>query len=356
MNNVEKTAQTFEICGKVTEIRENNRGHINSTYLVCCGDKKYVMQKINKNVFKKPEQVMSNIIYVTQHIASKLCEAGKNTESCALHFVKTNEGKYFSVDGSGDYWRMYHFIEGECYESCETAELFCQVGEAFGEFQKQLSDFDASLLYETIPNFHNTASRYLDFERAVEQNLSGRAHLAQAEIEFVRRRKAVCDIIVKGIEDGKFPLRVTHNDTKLNNIILGDDGYCVIDLDTVMPGSMLYDFGDAIRFGASSAAEDETDLKKVFIKTELFESFTKGYLCGLGSSATKDEILALPEGARVITFETGMRFLTDYLNGDTYFRTAYPEHNIVRARNQFKLVADMENKMSELKKIVEKYI
>ena len=356
MENIEKIAKSFELGGEITKIKENHRGHINSTYFVYCGDKKYVLQKINKNVFKKPEEVMSNIVYVTEHIAEKLRAAGKNEESCALHFAKAKDGKYFSLDENGDYWRLYGFVEGECYESCETAELFCTVGEAFGEFQQQFADFDASLLYETIPNFHNTASRYLDFERAVEENISGRAHLAKEEIEFVRNRKAVCDIIVDGIKNGVFPLRVTHNDTKLNNIILNDDGFCVIDLDTVMPGSMLYDFGDAIRFGASSAPEDETDLSKVFVKTELFDAFTKGYLKGLGGRATKEEILALPEGARVITFETGMRFLTDYLNGDTYFKTAYPEHNIVRARNQFKLVADMEGKKAELDAIVERYI
>ena len=356
MNDIEKIFKSFDISGEYTKAEESNSGHINSSYVVYCGDKRYMLQKINKNVFKKPEEVMSNIICVTDHIKAKLSKAGKNENNCALHFIKSNTGKYFSVDENGDYWRMYDFVDGECYESCETAELFCQVGAAFGEFQQQLADFDASLLYETIPNFHNTASRYLDFERAVEENRSGRAHLAKDEIEFVRNRKAACNIIVDGINDGRFPLRVTHNDTKLNNIIISGDDFCVIDLDTVMPGSMLYDFGDAIRFGASSALEDETDLAKVFIKTDLFAAFTKGYLKGLGGSATKEEILALPEGARVITFETGMRFLTDYLNGDTYFRTAYPEHNLVRARNQFKLVSDMEDKMTELKKIVEKYI
>ena len=222
-----------------------------------------------------------------------------------------------------------------------------------------MADYPVEHLHETIPNFHNTVSRFADFRAAVEENRSGRADRAGEEIAFAMAREEKCSFIMDGIATGKFPLRVTHNDTKLNNVMLDDktgEGVCVIDLDTVMPGSVLYDFGDAIRFGASNAAEDEADLDKVYIRPDLFEAFTTGFIDGLGGALSAEELRALPMGAWMMTFEVGIRFLGDYLNGDVYFRTHYPEHNLVRARNQFKLVADIEAKMDELLKIVEVYI
>jgi len=356
--NIKDIASKFDFGGDVGEIKENKAGHINSTYFVHCGEKKYVLQKINKNVFKKPDEVMANIGLVTDHIREKLKAEGGDYENGSMFFLNSGDKNYF-VDDEGEYWRAYRFINGDCYDSCDSTKLFERVGRAFGRFQCHLADFDASTLYETIPNFHNTVSRYENLEASISKDVKDRVKLVEKEIAFVRERKAVCSIIVDGIASGKYPLKVTHNDTKLNNIIMNPEtgeGLCVIDLDTVMPGSMLYDFGDAIRFGAASAAEDETDLDKVYVNVDMFEAFAKGFVDGLGGSATTDEILAFPDAARIITLEIGMRFLTDYLDGDVYFRTEYAEHNLDRARNQFKLVADIESKLSELNKIVESII
>ena len=352
--NIKDIASKFDFGAEIDEIKENKSGHINSTYFVRCGGKKYVLQKINKNVFKKPEEVMANIGLVTEHIREKLKAEGGDHINGSMCFLNAGDKNYF-VDDEGEYWRAYRFIDGDCYDSCDSTELFMRVGRAFGRFQCQLADFDAEKLYETIPNFHNTVSRYENLEASVKKDVKARAASVSEEINFVRNRKDVCALIVNGIKEGKYPLKVTHNDTKLNNIIMNPEtgeGLCVIDLDTIMPGSMLYDFGDAIRFGAASAAEDETDLDKVFVKTDMFEAFAKGFVDGLGGSATKDEILAFPDAARIITLEIGMRFLTDYLDGDVYFRTEYETHNLDRARNQFKLVADIEAKLDELNKIV----
>ena len=360
MDKIIDIARKFCADKEIVSVSQLNAGHINDTHLVKCeGDYRLVLQKINKNVFKKPEEVMSNIGKVTDHIRAKLKAAGEDHVNGVLSFLSTEEGNLYYKDSDGEYWRAYVFVDGDCFQICESEDLFSRVGAAFGRFQQQLSDFDASELFESIKNFHNTESRYRDFETAVAVDVAGRASSVANEIEFVRSRKEVCSYIVKGIEDGTFPLRVTHNDTKLNNIIMDKvtgNGLCVIDLDTVMPGSMLYDFGDAIRFGAASAAEDETDLSKVFVRTEMFDAFTKGYISGLEGSATEDEIRAFPMSAKIITFEIGIRFLTDYLNGDVYFKTAYSEHNLDRARNQFKLVESIEEKMSVLNSIVEKYI
>ena len=241
----------------------------------------------------------------------------------------------------------------------ESAEMFTKVGFAFGQFQRQLADFDASRLHESIPNFHNTEWRFENLKKAIEENKSGRAHLVEDEIKFALDRKDITSFVNKSIADGSLTLRVTHNDTKLNNIMMDKvtgEGICVIDLDTVMPGSVLADFGDSIRFGASSAAEDETDLDKVYCRLDMFEAFAKGFIEGLEGSLSESEIRALPMGALILTYETGIRFLSDYLDGDVYFRVAHPNHNLDRARNQFKLVADMEEKMDEMKAIVEKYI
>ena len=356
--DIKDIASKFDFSGEIDEIKENKSGHINSTYFVRCGEKKYVLQKINKNVFKKPDEVMANIRLVTNHIREKLKAVGEDHENGAMYFLNAGDTNYY-IDDCGEYWRAYKFINGDCYDSCDSTELFERVGRAFGRFQCQLADFNASTLHETIPNFHNTVSRYKNLEASIEKDVKDRVKTVQKEIKFVRERKDVCSLIVDGIKDGKYPLKVTHNDTKLNNIIMNPEtgeGLCVIDLDTVMPGSMLYDFGDAIRFGAASAAEDETDLVKVYVKVDMFEAFAKGFVDGLGGSATKDEILTFPESARIITLEIGMRFLTDYLDGDVYFRTEYSEHNLDRARNQFKLVADIETKLSDLNRIVEKFI
>jgi len=358
------TADNFQLCGEVTHIEECHNGHINRTYFLTCrngeGSRRYVMQMINTNIFKKPDEVMENIVNVTGHIREGFKNKGIDPFRRTLNVIYTKDGKWGYEDHEGRYWRTYDFVEdADCYMQVESAEMFEKVGFAFGQFQRQLADFDASVLYESIPNFHNTEWRYANLEKAIEENKSGRAHLISDDIKFALDRKEITSFINKSIADGSLALRVTHNDTKLNNIMIdreSGEGVCVIDLDTVMPGSVLADFGDSIRFGASSAAEDETDLDKVYCRLDMFESYAKGFITGLEGSLSESEIRALPMGALILTYETGIRFLSDYLDGDTYFRTEYPNHNLDRARNQFKLVRDMEEKMDEMKAIVEKYI
>ncbi len=357
--DTKKIVSAFDFPSKNNiSIDECKIGHINSTFFVNCTDNRYVVQRINKSIFKRPEEVIANMVGVTNHIRQKLALSGGDVTNGTLQFVKSGD-LYYHIDEDGEYWRAYRFVDGNCYESCDTCELFERVGAAFGNFQNQLADYPANTLFEVIPSFHHTAARFEAFEEAVAADVCGRAKDCAAEIAFIRARRDVCSFIVNGLADGKFPLRATHNDTKLSNVIMNKEtgeGLCVIDLDTVMPGSLLYDFGDAIRFGASSAAEDETDLTKVFVKTDMFEAFTKGFVKSLADSITEAELLALPESARVLTLETGIRFLTDHLQGDTYFRIHREGHNLDRARNQLKLVADLEAKMPTLDAIVAQYL
>ena len=355
-----KVASAFQLCGEVVHIEECHNGHINRTYFISCkngdGIRRYVMQMINTGIFKKPDEVMENIVNVTAHIRAGYEKQGIDAFRRTLNVIFTNDGKWGYVDEEGRYWRTYDFVEdADCYMQVESAEMFTKVGYAFGQFQRQLSDFDAGVLHESIPNFHNTEWRYANLEKAIAENKSGREHLIPDDIKFALDRKEITSFINKSIADGSLALRVTHNDTKLNNIMMDratGEGICVIDLDTVMPGSVLADFGDSIRFGASSAAEDETDLDKVYCRLDMFEAFAKGFAGAIGTHIGDDELDALPDAAKIITFETGMRFLTDYLDGDNYFRTHYPNHNLDRARNQFKLVSDMESKAQELKNII----
>lgn len=362
MNEIQlrEVASHFAFSAEPTVFELCENGHINGTYFVTCADgRRYVMQKINTTIFTQPDEVMANIIGVTEFLKEKIAAAGGDPDRETLTVVGTSEGGVAYVDPDDGYWRAYYCIEGATSHQSADAELFAKAARAFGNFQRQLADYPADTLCETIPNFHNTVSRMADFKAAVAADKAGRAAEVADEIAFAMAREGKCSFIMDGIADGSLPLRVTHNDTKLNNIMMDDEtgeGICVIDLDTVMPGSVLYDYGDAIRFGASSAAEDETDLDKVYVRTDLFDAFTGGFIEGLGGSLTEAELRALPMGAWMMTFEVGIRFLADYLNGDVYFRTHYPTHNLDRARNQFKLVADMETKMGELEAIVEKYI
>jgi Ser/Thr protein kinase RdoA (MazF antagonist) len=365
--DIKSVIEQFDYVGEAVRIKDCNKGHINGTYFVECKvegnekdrKQKYVLQSINTSIFKRPDHVMSNIVNVTGHIKKKLIAEGKDPAVGTLNIVLTKDGHPFYVDAAGRFWRSYIFVEGDCYQYGDSPALMEKVGKAFGHFQMQLSDFDASVLYESIPNFHNTVSRFADFEKAVKADVMGRAEGVKNEIGFILDRRDKCSFIVDGISEGIFPLRVTHNDTKLNNIVMDPEtgeGKCVMDLDTVMPGSVLADFGDAVRFGASSAEEDEKDEEKVFLRLDMFESFVKGFTEGLEGSLTEAELRALPMGVLVITLEQSIRFLEDYLRGDVYFRTHYQGNNLDRARNQMKLVSDMESKMDEMNKIIEKYI
>lgn len=358
-------SEHFAVEGNPVEVAECNNGHINHTFFVTLnndGEKsRYVLQRINTSIFTDYRGLMNNISAVTEYLREKYRLDGyADYERRTLTVIPSTKGENYYVDDLGNVWRMYKCIENAtCYQAVESDEMFKKVGAAFGRFQKDLADFDASVLCETIKNFHNTESRLSDLYKAIEENKAGRADSIKAEIEFVSSRADLCSSIVSKIQSGEIPLRVTHNDTKLNNIMMDDasgEGICILDLDTVMPGSALYDFGDSIRFGASSAAEDETDLSKVYMREDMFRAFADGFLCAVGDSLTDNEIRMLPLGAVVITLETGIRFLTDYLNGDTYFKTAYPEHNLDRARNQFKLVSDMEGKADAMNAAVAQYL
>ena len=359
---IDEAIAHFAIEGTVIEKCPYGNGHINDTFLLVYdtpeGKKRYILQRMNHSIFKNPPMLMENMTHVTQYLREIILAQGKDPDRETLNVVKTREGESFYRDTDQNYWRVFPFIEGSiCLEKVESPKDFYDSGAAFGNFQKMLADYPAKTLYETIPDFHNTPSRFRNFQNAVAQDKLGRAAMAEKEIAFAMARKEQASALTDLLKEGKLPLRVTHNDTKLNNILFDADtkeALCIIDLDTVMPGLSLYDFGDSIRFGASTGAEDEQDLSKVELDLSLFEAFTKGYLEGCGGSLTETETQMLPMGAKLMTFECGLRFLTDFLEGDTYFKIHRENHNLDRARTQFKLVADMEAKWADMAEIVNK--
>ncbi len=332
-------------------------GHINTTYLVE-STPRYILQRINTDIFRRPDQVMDNIAAVTDHLRKKIIAEGGNPNRETLTLIPTVDGKPYYEAPNGDCYRLYLFIErAVSYDAAETPEMFAASAHAFGKFQKMLSDFPSEKLYETIPHFHDTGDRLRQFKEAIAADRAGRAASVKDEIDFYLARAAEVTIVTDAIADGSVPLRVTHNDTKLNNVMLDEktgEGVCVIDLDTVMPGSLLYDYGDSMRFGASSGAEDEIDLSKIWFDLTYFEAYTDAFLCELGESITKREIELLAFSAKLLTMECGMRFLTDYLNGDTYFKIHREHHNLDRTRTHIKLIADMEQKMDQMNAIVAK--
>ncbi len=349
--------------GTVIDIMPHGSGHINDTYLITLqtenqNNKRAILQRMNKNIFEKPIEVMENVMRVTSFLRKKIIQNGGDPERETLNVILTKEGKPYFVDSKNDYWRGYVFVEdATSYDQVESPGDFYESAVAFGNFQKLLADYPAETLHETIEGFHDTKARFAVFQKAVAEDVCGRAAFVQEEINFVLAREDVANVFGDLLEKGELPLRVTHNDTKLNNIMIDNathKGICVIDLDTVMPGLAMHDFGDSIRFGASSAAEDETDLDKVWCEMNLFELYTKGFLEGCGGKLTDKEIELLPMGAKVMTFECGMRFLTDYLQGDVYFKTHRAGHNLDRCRTQFKLVSDMEAKWDIMNEIVKR--
>lgn len=357
---IQEVANAFNINGECTDISVIKTGHINNTYKVTYNNEgiitDYLFQKINTNVFKNPDKLMYNIIAVTKHLRNKIEKNNGDISREVLNFIPANDGKYyFYIEEGKEYWRICYFINNTY--SCdiiENADVFYNSGAAFGKFQGLLADFPGETLYETIPDFHNTAKRFEALKKAISDNIAGRADSVKDEIKFALEREKDCSVLVNLIDEKKLPLRVTHNDTKLNNILFDNDtdiGICIVDLDTVMPGLSLYDFGDSIRFGANTAAEDEKDLSKVSLSLELYEKYVKGYLSSAGKSLTEKEIELLPFASKIMTYECGIRFLTDYLNGDTYFKTAYTEHNLDRCHTQFMLVADIERKINEMIRI-----
>ena len=337
-------------------------GHINDTFLVVCNngerDYLYVLQRINTKIFKDPEALMNNIMGVTRHIRQKVKAEGGDPERETINIITAKTGEPYFRDSDGHYWKSYVYIDDvTCYDMVEKTEHFYQCGRAFGKFQGQLADYPAETLAETIPDFHNTPKRYETFEKAVAEDICGRAASVAAEIEFVRARADFMRTLTDLQSAGEMPLRVTHNDTKLNNSLIDNatgNAICIIDLDTVMPGLSVNDFGDSIRFGATTGAEDEPDLSKVNFDLSLYEAYTRGFLEGCAGRLCEKELWAMPVGAKMMTLECGMRFLTDYLQGDTYFRTHREGHNLDRCRTQFKLVADMEKAWDEMYAIIEK--
>jgi len=334
-------------------------GHINDTYIVH-SQPDYILQRINKNVFTNPPAVMENIQGVTEFLRAKIIENGGDPERETLNLIYTIDGKPYYEDENGEFYRVYKFIDNAVsYDLVEDPSQLYSAARAFGKFQNMLADYPAEKLHETIVDFHNTKARFKQFTDAVAKDAAGRAKDVQEEIQFVLDREADCSVVVDVIADGRIPLRVTHNDTKLNNVMLDYDtreALCVIDLDTIMPGSALYDFGDSIRFGAATAAEDEQDLSKVSMSLELYRTFTEGFLSACGDSLTEEEIKLLPIGAKMMTLECGLRFLTDYLKGDTYFKTHREGQNLDRARTQMTLVADMEAKMPQMEKMIQEVL
>lgn len=354
----------FQYEGVLTGDCPYGSGHINDTFLLTfsvpgTGEKKIILQRMNSEIFTNPVELMENIQNVTSYLRERIIENDGDPERETLNVIPTVENKSYYVDSQGDCWRSYKFITGATsYDKVEKREDFYQSAVSFGNFQRLLADYPAETLNETIKGFHDTRARLDVFKHAVAEDICGRRDFVQKEIQFVLEHEALADIFGDLQAKGEIPLRVTHNDTKLNNIMIDDvtgKGICVIDLDTVMPGLAMNDFGDSIRFGASTAAEDEQDLSKVSCDMELFELYTKGFIQGCGGRLTEKEIRLMPVGAEVMTFECGMRFLTDYLQGDHYFRTHREKQNLDRCRTQFKLVQDMEAKWDIMQEIVQKY-
>ncbi|MFQ6804425.1 MAG: phosphotransferase [Lachnospiraceae bacterium] len=362
--NLEDAIYAFGFGPQCSYVKPFGAGHINETYAVYMpgedGDElSYVLQRVNSNVFKDPAGVMENIFGITEYMRDVIRQEGGDPDRETLSYIKTKSGATYFEDSEGEPWRCYNFIaDSVCYQLVEDPEQFYQSGSSFGHFLKQLIDYPASSLKETIPDFHNTVKRYEAFQVALERDLKNRAASCRPEIDFVLARREDCAVLVKQQEEGTLPLRVTHNDTKLNNILFDGEtgkGLCIIDLDTIMPGLAANDFGDSIRFGAATAEEDERDLDKMHFDIGLYELYVKGYLESAGDVLTEAEIESLPWGARLMTLECGIRFLTDYLQGDTYFKTDYPEHNLIRTRTQFRLVDEMEQQFERMQEIVREY-
>ena len=339
-------------------------GHINDTYCVLCqpqeGDcVRFILQGLSSAAFPHPEELMENFVRITDYLRERIRENGGDPARETLSLLPTRDGKPYFTDAAGKVWRVMPFIEGtDCFQRA-TPELFAASARSFGHFQYLLRDFPAGTLHEPIAHFHDTEDRFKKFLAAREADRMQRAASVAEEIQFVLDREADCSVALQALREGKLPLRVTHNDTKLNNILIDrktGEGICVIDLDTTMPGLSINDFGDSIRFGANHSAEDEKDLSKVNFDIELYEIYAKNFIAGAQGGLTEAELAYLPWGARLMTLECGIRFLTDYLDGDRYFHISYPEQNLDRCRTQFKLVRDMEQQFEKMQMIIEKCI
>ena len=356
VDNIRQISEKFNFSGTFAEAKELTAGNINTTYKLTFTDgntqNDYILQRINTFAFKDPEGLMNNVSLVTEYIANAMLNRGENPDRRVLRFIKANNGTFLYTDPDGGAWRAYVFVDGAtAYNKIEDPKHFYEAGRGFGKFQSELATFPAEKLVETIPGFHNTAKRYQTFLASVAKDPAGRVSELAEEIAFINARADMMNDIVNKLASGELPLRVTHNDTKLNNVLIDDttnEALCVIDLDTVMPGSSLYDYGDAIRYGACTSAEDEPDTSKIGVDMELFRQFTRGFVSATAKDLSREEILLLPLGITVMTCELAVRFLTDYIDGDKYFKIAYPDHNLVRARAQMKLLTEFEAHYDEM--------
>ncbi len=361
---LEEALLAYDFGGTIVGAVRYGSGHINDTFCVytqtSAGETlRYILQRINGKVFKDVPKLMENIIGVTNHLCKIIKQNNGDVMRETMTVLLTKEGAAYFTDSAKVMWRVYRFVEGTvCLQRAETPDLFQASAKAFGRFQKLLADYPVKQLHETIYKFHDTRNRLNNFKIALEADLLGRAAEIKPEIDFVLAREKECHVLMDLLEKGDLPLRVTHNDTKLNNVLIDKQtrqGICIIDLDTVMPGLLANDFGDSIRFGANHCAEDEADLSKVNFSLSLFEAYTESFLSEAGSAMTKTEKECLVWGAKLMTLECGIRFLTDYIEGDVYFKTHRPKQNLDRTRTQFKLVADMENNWEKMQTIVAKY-
>ncbi len=355
--NIKEIVTHFDIIGEFEGFEKNVTGHINESYRIHTTSKVhpgYFLQWINNNIFKNVEGLMDNICSVTKHLAGKLAE-NLELDFDVLEVIPCNDGKNFYLDPDGQYWRLYKFIDdAHGYNVVENIEIANEGGKAFGLFMSLLADLPSNGLSETIPNFHSIEKRLEAYKKSLKDDVADRANDIREEIAFVTSRSEQMLHIPALIKSGSLPMRITHNDTKFNNILFdcNDHALCIVDLDTVMPGSILFDFGDSIRTGANTANEDEQDLSKVDINLPIYEAYTRGFIESTRETLCTVEIENLAYSARFMTFIIGLRFLTDFLNGDTYFRTSYPHHNLVRARVQFRLVEAMEKNSEKMHSIV----
>lgn len=354
-HNVREVARHFQILGDFQSAEPYGSGHINDTYCVVFHQAgtptRYIFQRINHNIFKLPVGLMENIQRVTTHLAGKMTgEPDASRRGLAL--IPARDGLCYHRDDDGNYWRTYLFIESALtYDAVESTRQAFEAARAYGRFQKMLADLPGQPLHETIPDFHNTPKRFAALEKAIAADTANRVRLAGPEIEFAMQHKAIVNILL----DANLPERVTHNDTKFNNVMLDNvtgEGICVIDLDTVMPGLALYDFGDMVRTTTSPAKEDELDLSKVKMQFPMFEALVRGYLTSAGDFLTPAETEQLAFAGKLITFEIGLRFLTDFLAGDTYFKIHREGHNLDRCRTQFKLVESIEDQEAAMNELI----
>ena len=351
---MEQVLGLFRLNGRPVSCDPYGEGHINLTFLtVTDTGKRYILQRLSRAAFHDIPGLMGNVAAVTEFLAARSPDPRSS-----LHLIPTLDGRSFCRDSEGEFWRVYDFVEDSlCLQTPETPEDFYQSAVAFGQFQCRLRDFPAETLCETIPNFHNTPDRYRKFHLAVDADAAGRLSSVLPEVRFLLEREEKGGTLQRLREGGELPVRVTHNDTKLNNVMLDAvtrKALCVIDLDTVMPGLVAYDFGDSIRFGASTAPEDEKDLSRVEMSLDLYETYARGFIPACGG-LTAAELESLPLGAWTMTLENGLRFLTDYLEGDHYYHITRPEHNLDRCRTQLKLVSDMEQKWDPMTAIIRSF-